>query len=65
MIWNELPLPFFKEMFIRTRNRIRNVDMVSASSRISKGQGCQSFLRKKAGSSFGQKRAIHVIQGKT
>jgi hypothetical protein len=30
----------------------------SASARISKGQGYQGFLRKRAGSSFGQKRAI-------
>jgi hypothetical protein len=37
----------------------------SASARISKGQGYQGFLRKRAGSSFGQKRAICVIQGKT
>jgi hypothetical protein len=28
----------------------------SASSRISKGQGYQGFLRKRAGSGFGQKR---------
>jgi hypothetical protein len=35
------------------------------SSRISKGQGYQGFLRKRAGSSFGQKRAICVEQGKT
>jgi hypothetical protein len=38
----------------------------SASARISKGQGYQGFLRKRAGSSFDQKRAIcdvHV-QGK-
>jgi hypothetical protein len=37
----------------------------SVSSRISKGQGYQGFLRKKVGSSFGQKRTICVIQGKT
>jgi hypothetical protein len=37
----------------------------SASSRISKGQGYQGFLRKRAGSSFGQKRAICVVQEKT
>jgi hypothetical protein len=37
----------------------------SASARISKGQGYQGFLRKRAGSSFGQKRAIRVVQGKT
>jgi hypothetical protein len=36
----------------------------SASSRISKGQGYQSFLRKRAGSSFGPKGAICVVQGK-
>jgi hypothetical protein len=29
---------------------------ISASSRISKGQGYQGFLRKRAGSSFGQKK---------
>jgi hypothetical protein len=38
---------------------------LSASSRISKGQGYQGFLRKRAGSSFGQERAIWVGQGKT
>jgi hypothetical protein len=38
---------------------------VSASARISKGQGYRGFLRKRAGSSFGQKRAICAIQGKT
>jgi uncharacterized membrane protein (UPF0136 family) len=37
----------------------------SASARISKGQGYQGFLRKRAGRSFGQKRVIGVIQGKT
>jgi hypothetical protein len=31
--------------------------VTSASSRISKGQGYQGFLRKGAGSSFGPKRA--------
>jgi hypothetical protein len=31
----------------------------SASSRIPKGQGYQGFLRKRAGSSFGQKKAIY------
>jgi hypothetical protein len=30
----------------------------SASARISKGQGYQGFIRKRAGSSFGQKRAF-------
>jgi hypothetical protein len=39
--------------------------IVSASSRISKGQGYQGFLRIRARSSFGQKRAICVVQGKT
>jgi hypothetical protein len=39
------------------------VSQVSASSRISKGQGYQGFLRKRAGSSFGQKRAICIVQG--
>jgi hypothetical protein len=38
---------------------------LSASSRISKGQGYQGFLRKRAWSSFGQKRAICVVQWKT
>jgi hypothetical protein len=38
---------------------------ISASARISKGQGYQVFLRKRSGSSFGQKRAICVVQGKT
>jgi hypothetical protein len=37
---------------------------VSASARISKGQGYQGFSRKRAGSRFGQKRAICVVQGK-
>jgi hypothetical protein len=37
----------------------------SASDRISKGQGYQGLLRKRAGSSFGQKRAICIVQGKT
>jgi hypothetical protein len=37
----------------------------SASARISKGQGYQGFLRKRAGSSFGKKRAICVVQGNT
>jgi hypothetical protein len=40
-------------------------DVLSASARISKGQGYQGFLRKRAGSSIGQKRAICVVQGKT
>jgi hypothetical protein len=40
-------------------------DITSASARISKGQGYQGFLRKRAGSSFGQKKAICVVQGKT
>jgi hypothetical protein len=31
-------------------------DKNSASARISKGQGYQVFIRKRAGSSFGQKR---------
>jgi hypothetical protein len=35
----------------------------SASARISKGQGYQGFLRKRAGSSLGQKMAICVVQG--
>jgi hypothetical protein len=39
--------------------------IISVSSRISKGQGYQGFLRKRAGSGFGQKRAICVVQGKT
>jgi hypothetical protein len=37
----------------------------SASARISKGQGFQGFLRKRAGSSFGPKWSIYVVQGKT
>jgi hypothetical protein len=37
----------------------------SVSSRISKEQGYQGFLSKRAGSSFGKKRAICVVQGKT
>jgi hypothetical protein len=39
-------------------------DVTSASARISKGQGYRVFLRKRAGSSFGQKRAICVIKEK-
>jgi hypothetical protein len=35
-------------------------DNSSASSRTSKGPGYQGFLRKRAGRSFGQKRAICV-----
>jgi hypothetical protein len=34
----------------------RNKIYISASPRISKGQAYQGFLRKRAGSSFGQKR---------
>jgi hypothetical protein len=37
---------------------------VGAFARISKGQGYQGFLRKRAGSSFGQKRAICIVQRK-
>jgi hypothetical protein len=37
----------------------------SVSSSISKGQGYRGFLRKRAGSSFGQKRAICIVKGKT
>jgi hypothetical protein len=40
-------------------------DTTSASARISKGQGYQGFLRKRTGSSFGQKKAICIVQGKT
>jgi hypothetical protein len=36
----------------------------SASAWISKGQGYQDFIRKRAGSSFGQKKAICIVQGK-
>jgi hypothetical protein len=39
----------------RIHSHSRLLDMFSASARISKGQGYQG-LRKKAGSSFGQKR---------
>jgi hypothetical protein len=35
------------------------------SSTFSKGQGYQGFLRKRAGSSLGPKRAICFVQGKT
>jgi hypothetical protein len=42
-----------------------NVHLTSASARISKGQGYQGFLRKRAGSSFGQKKAICIVQRKT
>jgi hypothetical protein len=34
----------------------------SVSSRISKGQGYQGFVRKRAGSSFGQKRAKEKLE---
>jgi hypothetical protein len=37
----------------------------NSAARISKGQGYQGLLRKTAGSSFGQKRPICVVQGKT
>jgi hypothetical protein len=37
---------------------------ISASARISKGQGYRGFLRKRAGCNFDQIRAICVIQGK-
>jgi hypothetical protein len=43
----------------------QNLATNSVSSRISKGQGYQGFLRKRAGSSYGKKRAICVVQGKT
>jgi hypothetical protein len=46
-------------------NSDNNYTSISASARISKGQGYRGFLRKRAGSSFGQKRAICVVQGKT
>jgi hypothetical protein len=36
----------------------------SASSRISKGQGYQGFLRKRAGSSFGQKGQFALYKEK-
>jgi hypothetical protein len=38
--------------------------ILSASARISKRQGYQGFLRKRAGSSFGQKRAICIASYK-
>jgi hypothetical protein len=41
------------------------IQTYSASARISKGQGYQGFSRKRAWSSFGQKREICVVQGKT
>jgi hypothetical protein len=41
------------------------IHWMQCSARISKGQGYQGFLRKRAGSSFGQKRAICIVQGKT
>jgi hypothetical protein len=34
----------------------RSVQFTSVSSRISKGQGYRGFLRKRAGSRFGQKK---------
>jgi hypothetical protein len=54
-LWDGNPLMF----------TIISFDISSASGRISKGQGYQGFLRKRAGSSFGKKRAIRVVQGKT
>jgi hypothetical protein len=36
----------------------------SASARISKGQGYQGFLRKRAGSSFGQKGQFALYKDK-
>jgi hypothetical protein len=50
--------------FGQNQNVIYNCYVNSASARISKGQGYQGFLMKRAGSSFGQKRAICVVQGK-
>jgi hypothetical protein len=47
MIW----LPWHRELIMH-----RCSDDCSASARISKGQGYQGFLRKRAGSSFGQKK---------
>jgi hypothetical protein len=60
--------------YARERNNLKDVSnmlvatdvqMISASARISKGQGYQGFSTKRAGSSFGQKRAICIVQGKT
>jgi hypothetical protein len=39
--------------------------IVISAARISKGPGYQGFSMKRAGSSFGPKRAICVVQGKT
>jgi hypothetical protein len=54
---------FYAPRLFTIRSMVRTV--FSASARISKGQGYQVFLRKTAGSSFGQKRAICVVQEKT
>jgi hypothetical protein len=53
------------EMELDYHPMVRISISVSASARISKGQGYQFFLRKRAGSRFGQKRAICDEQGKT
>jgi hypothetical protein len=37
-------------------NKLEEKANISASARISKGQGYQGFLRKRAGSSFGPKK---------
>jgi hypothetical protein len=52
-------------LFCQTVHQLSIEAIVCASARISKGQGYRGFLRKRAGSSFGQKRAICVVQGKT
>jgi hypothetical protein len=55
----------FSWLLCLLRSFISHLCKDSASSRISKGQGYQGFLRKRAGSSFGQKRATCIVQGKT
>jgi hypothetical protein len=47
-----------------SRHFLRPLFGLSASARVSKGQGYQGFLRKRTGSSFGQKRAIYIVQRK-
>jgi hypothetical protein len=44
--------------WFQVRQSVNSCTIISASARISKGQGYQCFLRKRAGSSFGQQRAI-------
>jgi hypothetical protein len=56
--------PFVGEWVLRP-TLVTHRSLFGASARISKGLRYQRFLRKREGSSFGQKRAICVVQGKT